>query len=120
MNPHAGATAFFVVLPLSEQIQLECAFPQGITNVEWLNNSANFEILPPERNNTAIISLVVNEDTHGNNFRCRGLDQSGQAVYKQYRIIARGKKWNQVSRHRGTVSLRDDLRSSLVEAKMPV
>lgn len=90
-NGTTGATAFFVILPLSEQIQLECAFPQGITDVEWLNGSTpHVETLPPQRNNTAVISLGVNADTHGHTFTCRGLDQSGQAVYKQYKVIARG------------------------------
>ena len=59
-------------------------------HVQWLNDSVPLNLLPPVRNNTALMSLVVDEDTHGRSFRCTGVDSSGKAIFKQYNIIARG------------------------------
>lgn len=77
---------------MSEQVILECAFPDGTEDVHWLNelNLAAPEILTTGRNNTAVMSLEVNENTHGHVFTCTGQGSSGEAVYRQYTVIARG------------------------------
>ena len=87
---HLGATAFFVVSQLLEEVTLECVFPEGITDVHWTNDSGLFEFLPAERNNTAVISLLATEAVHGHIFRCSGRTQRGQAVHKLYRVVVRG------------------------------
>lgn len=87
---YTGANAFFAIAPLSEQIILECAFPYGISNVEWMNESAPLQ----GRANTAVISkrVLVNEDSHGQSYICSGTDSFGRSVYQQYTIIARGER----------------------------
>lgn len=92
LNFHAGASAFFVVSPLSKTINLECAFPEGTTNVEWLNASSPDPLLeqPQQRNTTALLSVSIDESNHGGKYVCRGMDSRGQQVYKHYHVIARG------------------------------
>ncbi len=88
-----GVNGFFVIAPLSESISLECAFPEGVTGVEWWNGSVPLESISrsTERSNTALISLTMHEDVHGQNYVCRGLDSRGQQVEKQYTALAIGK-----------------------------
>ena len=89
----AGASAYFVVAPVSEVVYVVCAFPLEVVDVQWMNASSQADsVLATEQNSTAVMSLIVDENEHGQMYTCRGRLERGreQFVYKHYTIIARG------------------------------
>lgn len=85
----AGVNGFFVIAPLSESITLECAFPEGTTDVEWLNGSTPV-LVATGRNNTVVMSLTVTERVHGQTYVCRGRDGHGRQLEQRYVALAQG------------------------------
>ena len=90
---HTGANAFFVILPLSTNITLECSFPYGVTGVEWVNVSTAQVTLP--RDNVVALPIMVTEQNHGKIFICRGVDTRGYYIQKHYTILAKGNPYAQ-------------------------
>jgi len=88
-----GNSAFFVVHPSSPQVNLECAFPEGTTDVEWLSDgpeTPHFKDLKMSseqlKKNVVVLSLFLNtEDSPV--FTCKGVDSSGHVHFQQYTVI---------------------------------
>lgn len=84
---------FFVLAPLSENVNLKCSFPEGTTQVKWIvDESGPFMPIsrrPNERENTATISLSMSVESHGQTYTCRGQGDNGVQVERQFLVLAR-------------------------------
>ena len=98
--PHAftcvGSSAYFVAHPPPTRVKLECAFPEGSSEVKWVNTtiSTSFGTLEDVvsyaqtlGNNSAVAGVLLSDDMHGRVLTCMGKDHNRQPQYKQYLVL---------------------------------